>query len=212
MKFPASDDGFRSLIMDTSSVGSFPKGSVLYYPGANCNAVPIVLNGEVKVYVTSESGREVLLYTVSYMETCMLTNLSVLRDKPYPAYAVTSEDSEILLIPDSSAKLMFERFPQWREFVLDAFVKDGWYLASHMSEVISRRVDKRLAEYLIQRANSSGRVVATHEEIAKDLGTVREVVTRILKRFESQGVLRVGRGEIVIVDTSALREFLSSVT
>ncbi|WP_457601627.1 Crp/Fnr family transcriptional regulator [Hydrogenivirga sp.] len=207
--FPDSSEEFKSLLLQNGSLASFKKGSVLYYPGETCGAVPIVLSGQVKVYITSEEGREVLLYTVSRGETCMLTNLSVLKDKPYPAYALASVDSSIFLIPDRVAKNLFERFSPWREFVLDAFVKDGWSLAFHMSEVISRRVDKRLAEYLLRLSHPSGVLRVTHEEVARDLGTVREVVTRILKKFETQGFIVVGRKEIRVVDREGLKNFVS---
>jgi len=201
----------RKAVFERGSVKPFKEGSIIYYPGAVCDYVPLVLSGEIKVYLTTENGREILLYKVTDGETCMLTNLSVLRDKPYPAYAVAFRESRVLLIPSERAKELFNSYPEWREFVLDMFVKDGWLLASRMSEVISRRVDKRLAEYILENVGNKGVIFVTHEDIAKDLGTVREVVSRILKRFESQGALKVSRGRIEIVDIQKLKH-LSSVT
>ena len=202
----------RTLLAKYGRVRTFEKGSMIYYPGAVCDYVPVILSGEIKVYLVSDTGREILLYSVREKETCMLTNLSVLKEKPYPAYAVSSKISSILLVEANTARQLFESYQAWRDFVLDMFVKDGWLLASRMSDVISRRVDKRLAELLLRRLEEGNVIKTTHEEIAKDLGTAREVVTRILKRFESQGMLSVGRGKIVILDTEALRNFLSSVT
>jgi CRP/FNR family transcriptional regulator len=196
--FPYAEKSFKEDLISFSQPVSLKKGTMVGYPGAVCELVPIVLEGSVKVYFIAEKGREIFLYRIGRGETCILTNLSVLKKTPYPVYAVCEEDVLGYVIPAEKANYLFEKYSYWRNFVLDMVVKNVYGLFLVLNELISKRVDRRLVEYI--KNNAKGNVIkATHEEIAKDIGTAREVVSRLLKELEREGYLEITRGEIRVL-------------
>jgi len=196
--FPYADNGFKEDLIRYAQFVGLKKGTMVGHPGAVCEAVPIILDGSLKVYFTAENGREIFLYRVDRGETCILTNLAVLKKTYYPAYAVCEEDVLGYVIPADRAVYLFEKYSYWRNFVIDMIVKNVYGLFLVLNELISKRVDQRLLDYLKTFAKN-GVVKATHEEIARDIGTAREVVSRLLKELEREGYVEIGRGEVRIV-------------
>ncbi|MGB9874367.1 MAG: Crp/Fnr family transcriptional regulator, partial [Hydrogenobacter sp.] len=156
-----------------------------------------------------ESGREVLLYRVVRGETCIFTNISILKNIPYPAYAVAEVDTTGLLLDVHAVRDFFDKYPYWRNFVIEMIAKNLYELFVMLNELLSKRVDKRLIKYLYEKS-LNGRVLRlTHEDIAKDIGTVREVVSRLLKDLERSGTVELRRGEIIVRDVERLKRELS---
>ncbi|WP_448587302.1 Crp/Fnr family transcriptional regulator [Thermocrinis sp.] len=196
--FPYAENGFKEDLVKCSQFVSLKKGTFVWHPGAVCEAVPIILEGSVKVYFSAENGREIFLYRIERGETCVLTNLAVLRKTYYPAYAVCEEDVLGYVILADRAVYLFDKYSYWRNFVIYMMVKNVYGLFLVLNELISKRVDQRLTDYLRTMAKD-GLIRATHEEIARDIGTAREVVSRLLKELEREGYLEVRRGKIRIV-------------
>ena len=114
-----------------------------------------------------------------------------------------------LVMDARTVREFFDRYPQWRNFVLEMIAKNLYGLLTMLNELLSKRVDKRLIRYLYEKSINSKVLRTTHEEIAKDIGTVREVISRLLKDLERDGVIELGRGEIRLKDMERLKRELS---
>ncbi len=196
--FPFAEESFKQDITNSSKVINIPAKTVILKPGSSLDFTPIVLNGIINVYITLENGREILLYKIENNQTCMLTNLSIIQKTPYPAWAKTLEDTQCLIIPTNKALEFLDKYKYWRNFVLEMIAQNTYSILTTINEIISKRIDKRLINYLYERSKKSSTINITHEEIAKDLGTSREVITRLLKAFEEEDLLELGRGKIII--------------
>ncbi len=183
------------------------KGDILLSEGEPCTSVPYLLEGKLKVYLILDSGREMTLYTVKPGQVCILGMLSAYTQQPYPAYTVAERKSKVLLIPDTVANELIVKSPAWRNRIFTSLSDTLLATLQVMNEVISKRVDERLAKYLLEREDQ-GCVNRTHEEIAKDIGTSRVVVSRILKDMERDGLIIIRRGSVILKDRERLRSFI----
>jgi cAMP-binding proteins - catabolite gene activator and regulatory subunit of cAMP-dependent protein kinases len=196
--FPFANKDFQDELKKFSTFVNLPKGTMVGYPGARCDFTPIVIEGYLKVYAMLNNGKEIFLYKIGPGETCMLTNLAIYKNRPYPAYAVCETDVIGFTIPSQVANAWFEKYSYWRNFVLDTVVKNAYEVFFVLNEIMSKPLEQRLREYLVENANNQMVVNCTHEDIAKDIGTAREVVSRLLKELEKQGLLELKRGKIHI--------------
>ena len=188
-------------LLAESDVRRVPTGGVLFDAGQPCRGFPLVLEGSVRVAKSSESGREILLYRVEPGQGCILSGGCLLGHSDYSARGVAEEDVTVLLVPPALFQsLMIESEP-FRRFV---FAMYGERLAEVMElvdEVAFRRLDQRLAQLLVQR----GPVIeATHQKLADELGSVREIVSRLLRSFESRGWVALERERVTVRDARAL--------
>lgn len=204
--FPYAEASFKQLLTQKSQVVSVKRGDILLYPGDMCGICPIVVSGGLKVYLSLENGREILLYTIDKGEACMFVTVSLLKNMPYPAFAEADKDSLLLVVDDKTFRELFDRYTYWREFFLNMIAKNIYQTFLMLNEVISKRVDKRLLRYLYEIGKDKRLVEETHEEIARKIGTAREVVTRILKRLEVEGLVEISRGQIRIKNFDALKK------
>ncbi|SNZ13340.1 Crp/Fnr family transcriptional regulator [Hydrogenobacter hydrogenophilus] len=207
--FPFAPEDFKKELSTRSQKVHVPANTIVGSPGSLCQASPIVLEGSLKVYLLLESGREIFLYRITAGETCMFTNISILKNIPYPAYAVAEVDTTGLLLDVRAVRDLFEKYSYWRNFVLEMIAKNFYELFVMLNELLSKRVDKRLIKYLYEKSLKSKILRLTHEDIAKDIGTVREVVSRLLKDLEKDEIIQLGRGEIIIKDVERLKKELS---
>lgn len=182
-------------LLEQAQRQSFPAGMHLYWEGDSCSGIAFLLTGTIRVYRCSESGREITLYEIGSGETCILNASCILGEKPYPANAVTLTDGEFVLIPADSFRQMLGQHEALRNMVFSLLSERLGDIMELVNEVAFRRMDERLMEYLIEKSGN-GQLLATHQKIASDLGTSREVVSRILKEFERQGKLQMTRSEI----------------
>lgn len=182
-----------------------PAGTPAFMPGEPCQHVAFVLGGSIRVFKSSETGRELTLYHVTRGDSCILMWSSVLADAPYPAQAVVAADADVLLVPAEAFRSWMERYGAVRQFVYDTLVKRLADVLLLVDEIVFRQVDQRLASALLERADpASGDLHVTHEGLALELGTAREVVSRILKSFEQEGLVRLGRRRITVTDRGGL--------
>lgn len=166
----------------------------------------VVLSGCLRVFTSGENGREITLYHVSAGECCMINVLSLLGGTGCPATAVVEEDAEAIVVPGNVFRSWMDRRADIRTYVFGLMATRVASMMSLVEEIAFQRLDCRLAAYLLRRTASGSEVVATHDTIAAELGTAREVVSRLLKSFERQGVVQLARGSIKVASPEFLRE------
>ena len=199
--FPGFAEGPQDLadeIVKISSIARFNKGSFLYSEGDACDGIGFFLKGEVRVYKLSESGREITLYEIYPGETCILNASCILAGSGYPAIAQAVTDGEVLLVPATAFKIMIERYSLMRNFIFGLFSERLSVIMELIEEVAFGRMDERLDDYLIERSED-GVLAMTHQAIANDLGTSREVVSRLLKDLEGRGKASLSRNRIELL-------------
>jgi CRP/FNR family transcriptional regulator len=178
-------------------------GGRVFAPGQACSVFLVVTAGSVRVSTAMESGRELVLYRVGPGETCVLTTACLMSSSDYDAEGIAETDVEALAIP----KPVFEKFladsPAFRRFVFSSYGGRLRDLIGLVHEVSQRHVDRRLARFLGERGTE--RLAMTHREIAAELGTAREVVSRLLKQFEAEGLVRLDRRQIMVADPGGLQ-------
>jgi CRP/FNR family transcriptional regulator len=180
---------------------------VLAREGRECAYLPLVLQGSLRVYKTSESGKELTLYRIVEGESCVLTATCILNQRSFPAVAEAEREVELLLVPARLVVRLVDEDGAWRRFVFGLYARRLEIMLTLVEEVAFRRVDSRLASYLIDRGRETGAYVEkTHVQIASDLGTSREVVTRILGDFELHGLIVTRRGRIEVIQPGELQK------
>ena len=182
-----------------------PAGTVLFSENSPCQGFPLVLAGEIKVSRSSGDGRALELYRVVAGELCLVSSACLFRSQPLSAHGVTTKASSLILVPPDIFQRWIEA-PHFRNEVLGLFAERMADLTSLVDAVAFHKLDRRLAGALL----GHGRQLAiTHQALADELGTVREIVTRLLRRFEREGWVVLGREQIQIVNGAALRELAS---
>lgn len=180
-----------------------PAGGVPFRKGDACKNFILVLNGCVRVQLSSEGGREVTLYRVKPGDTCALTTSCLVGKEDYPAEAIVEEDVTALMIPDSEFRQALLDSETFRLFVFRGFSGRLCAIVSRMESVTLKTIDERLVAQLLQ-GDSDLLSNVTHQVLATEIGTAREVVSRKLRRFESDGLIRLSRGRIEILDREKL--------
>jgi len=184
-----------------------PAGAELFSENAPCRGFPLVLEGEVKVSRHSGDGRSLELYRVVPGELCLVSSACLFRSQPLSASGVTTRPSSLLLIPPTLFNQWLET-PAFRNEVLGLFAERMADLTGLIDAVAFRKLDQRLAAALLGRGQD---LAITHQQLADELGTVREIVTRLLRRFEREGWVRLGRERIHIADSAALRRVAAAL-
>ncbi len=185
------------LLEDGARLVHLKAGQSVFQPGQACSAFLVVKSGSVRVSTVTETGRELLLYRVGEDETCVLTTACLLSSADYDAEGVTEADTDALAIPKPLFEALLESSAGFRRFVFSSYGERLRDLIALVQEVSHRHLDRRLARYLLEKARD-GAISATHQEIATELGTAREVVSRLLKQFETDGIVALERRLIVV--------------
>jgi CRP/FNR family transcriptional regulator len=181
-----------------------PAGTTVFGPGDICDGLPLVLKGEVRVQMACASGNEIVLYRIKSGDICALSLSCLISNTRHRAEAVVDEDTEVLVLPLANVELLMDEAPEFRRIVLQSYGQRLQSLMMVIEEVAFQRVDQRLAERLIERQRG-GLVSATHHDLAVELGTAREVVSRLLKAFEHKGLVKLARGQVELVDQLGLQ-------
>jgi len=176
---------------------SFTIDTHLYWEGDSCPAIAFLLSGTIRVYKCGESGREITLYEIGAGETCILNASCILGNNSYPANAVTTRAGEMLLVPAHEFRRLLGSHEMMLAFVFSLLSERLTEVMELVNEVAFGRMDERLLDYLIEKSADCV-LGATHQKIANDLGTSREVVSRLLKELERQGKVSLARNEITI--------------
>lgn len=201
-----SADDIICQLFDTSDVVSLPENSTVFHQGDSCSNYLIVLEGKVKVFTRAENGREILLYRLFNGDSCVLTTSCLFGNKNYPAEGKTETATTALAIPASRFNEALQQSITFREMVFSAFSSHLSDLITLVEEVAFGKIDARLAKHLLSQCDDNGTLASTHQNIATELGSAREVISRQLKELESKGLIIISRGNIKIIDTTALQE------
>ena len=160
----------------------------------------------MRVFKLGEGGQEITLYHVGAGEACPLNVSCILSDRPVPAMACVEEDVEAIVVPAATFRAWIAEYEPMRRFVFQMFSSRLTEVMSLVEEVAFRRMDQRLARRLADLLTEEGSVEVTHADIAADLGTAREVVSRLLKEFERLGAISLSRGKILLRNESILND------
>jgi len=194
-----ADEAILDRLLEKAQVVKLGHDRFVFHAGDLCQAFLILLSGEVRVQLTSANGREVTLYRIGPGGSCILTTSCLLSNEHYPAEAIAESDVEALAIPVSSFQSALESSQWFRRFVFDGFSTRLTSVIQKIEQIAFTGIDVRLAGVLLELDRKQVEKI-THQDIAVELGTAREVVSRHLKRFESEGWVRLGRGQVSIVD------------
>lgn len=190
----------------SSSVVTLPAGSRIYGPGQAPENYLLLLDGSVRVQQVSEGGREIVLYRVSAGESCALTTACLMGYEDYLAEAVAETDVRAVAIPRATFDDLIARSPEFRRFVFTAFSRRVTDLFHVIEEIAFSRMDIRLAHKLLELSHGSDQVSTTQQQLASELGTAREVISRVLTELHRRGWLTATRGHITISNRAALEK------
>lgn len=200
----ASDDVIKELELH-ASYQRIKKGVHIYLEGDQCGSIALLLSGSARVYKVGENGREITLYRFGSGESCILTVSCILNDGMFPALAHIEEDAEAILISAEVFKNWIDEFSSWRNFVYGILAQRLEEIILTVEEVAFHRMDSRITDFILSKMDIWGDSISiTHQEIAAELGSAREVVSRILKDFEHRGLIRQKRGLLNIIDRNGL--------
>lgn len=197
-----TDKSWRDAVSKAQLV-SLPAGITLFHEGDVCQNYLLVLEGSVRVQKLSESGKEIVLYRVESGQSCVLTTSCLLAHDRYHAEAITETEVSAVAIPHSAFHQALGS-AAFREFVFASYGERVSSLVMLIDAIAFGRMDARLAHALFELADGNGIACATHQELARELGTAREVVSRLLKEFERHGWVALQRGRIELLDRQAL--------
>lgn len=200
------DPVFRAEFESLAQRVTMEAGQFIFMEADQCTGLPVVVDGTARVYKMSESGRELTLYRIEGGDSCILTASCLASGRRFPAFAVAETDLEAWFVPASVYRSWLDKYPRWRQYVFDLIASRIGSVIELVEEIAFRGMDARLAGYLVEEADrGTEKVVArTHEGIATDLGTSREVVSRLLKEFEKLGMVELTRGAVRITELNKL--------
>jgi CRP/FNR family transcriptional regulator len=196
---------FVRQFFSAAKIVQLPANQSICQQGMLCSHLALVIEGTARVFKIGENGREITLYRIGPGESCILTASCIMSKKPFPAFAVSELPIQALIISTSDVIHWSNQEQAWRDYLFQLISDRLSDVISVVEEVAFRRVDRRLAGYLLQHTDETSNLMqATHQSIASDLGTSREVVSRILKDFEQQGLISITRGAITLEDRQRL--------
>jgi CRP/FNR family transcriptional regulator, anaerobic regulatory protein len=188
------------------SLARLPVAATVFEEGDVCRAFAILAQGQVRVFKIGETGREITLYRFARGESCILTASCILSDRQFPAIATVEEPAEAFVVPYAVFQQWVDRFPPWRDYVFQLLARRLATVLAIIDEVAFRRMDVRIAEFLLRHTPPDTDVLTlTHQQVATELGTSREVVSRILADFAAGGMVQMARGSITMLDRSGLK-------
>jgi CRP/FNR family transcriptional regulator len=201
----ATDSLFQTLLKEEvatyGQLKKFPAGSVIQQEDSYIKAIPLVLNGSLKVMRTDINGHEILLYYITPGESCIMSFLGGIHNETSKVKAIVEEDAEILFIPVEKASEWVKKFPEWADFIFRLYHKRFEELLTAVNAIAFQKLDSRLLQLLKQKAElyRSKEIKITHQQLADELGTAREAVSRVMKQMENEGLVNLSRNKITLL-------------
>ena len=206
-----ADAAMQREFRDHAFLTTIPAGRDVFVEGTRVDAIPLLISGGVRVYQIGETGREVTLYRFGPGESCVLTANAILSQQSFPAIATTEQPSEAVMIPAGVFREWVRRYDLWRDFYFELVSQRLASVMAIVDEVAFRRLDARVASFLLSAGQPGTPIRLAHHEIAAELGSSREVVSRILEDLAARGLIRSARRQIEILDLAGLQA-LAGVT
>lgn len=195
----------RARLSAGARVLDVPEGAQVFGPGDEADNLLLLVSGLVRVEHLSEGGRQIVLYRIHAGESCVMTTACLMAHEAYSATGTAEKPSLAVAVPRTLFDAMVATSEPFRAFVFGAYAQRITDLFRLIEEVAFRRIDIRLAQRLLDLAGCRGTLRVTHAQLATELGTVREVVSRQLTEFRRRGLIAAGRGEIALTDREGLR-------
>ena len=206
------DPSQRTLLEQAAQERHFRRGETLHGGTENCAGLMLVLRGQLRVYTISDEGKELTLYRLLPRDMCLFSASCIMQSIQFDIMVMAEQDTDVLQIPADTYKYLMETSAAvanyTNELMATRFSDVMWLL----DQLLNKKLDTRLAAFLLEECLLEGEtdtLSLTHEQIANHLGSVREVVTRMLKYFQNEGLVQLRRGSIRILDPVRLRELAS---
>jgi CRP/FNR family transcriptional regulator len=199
-----ADAGLIREFQQAATFARIPAGQDVFLEGDRVDGIALLISGVVRVYKIGGTGREITLYRFGLGQSCILSANAILNQNTFPAIATVEQDAEAVIIPSATFRDWVRRYDLWRDFVFDLLSQRLSTLMTIVDEVVFLRMDARLASFLRTRSQVQNPMRITHQEIASELGTSREVISRLLEDLSARGLVRSTRGEIEVLDEAGL--------
>lgn len=188
-------------LYDFSIVKNYSAGEIILNENSNIRSIPVVTKGSIRVLRTEEDGREILLYYIRAGESCVMSFLGGIQGETSKVKAEVEEDAEILFVPTEKVTSLIKTNPEWLDYIFKLYHKRFEELLDMVNEVTFKKIDERLMNLLHKKSELGETKIihATHEQLANELGTARVVVSRVLKQFEEDKKLKLGRNKIELM-------------
>lgn len=200
----------KKKISESVSYQKVRKGTVLHSGSSDCTGLLLVCTGQLRAYILSEEGREITIYRLFDRDICLLSASCMMQGLRFEVTVEAKQDTQLWVVPAEIYKQIMEESVAvanyTNEIMADRFSEVMWLV----EQILWKSVDKRLAEFLMEESRLTGSTVLkiTHEAIANHMGTAREVVTRMLRYFQSEGMVKLSRGKIEIIDDKKLQKYV----
>lgn len=196
----------QEKLKKSAVVRRFQRGETFHRGSETCSGLYIVMSGQVRVYLLSESGREITLYRLFERDLCLFSASCIMSDVQFDVYVQAEKDTEAILIPTAVYEWLMDHsihVARYTNSLMASRFSDVMWL---LEQILFKSFDSRLSAFLMEQSviEQSADLYLTHEEIARHLGTAREVVTRMLNYFQSEGLVSLARGVIHLKDTDRL--------
>lgn len=201
--FPAIyDEGLIDEIIERSELMEFNEGDILIDYGDPISHIPLVIDGSVKVSREGEEGKEIFLYYLMAGDTCATSFSCCMIQKRSEIIAISEENSKVLMIPMELANEWISKYKSWREFVFTMYDDRMFSMIDTIDRLAFSNLDQQVLEYLEQKYFATGKDVidTTHQQIAVDLNVSREAISRLLKKLENSGKVKLGRNKIQLIE------------
>jgi CRP/FNR family transcriptional regulator len=195
--FPMFDIALANYIHENAESRNFEPGEVLMKPGQFFKYAMLIVNGKVKLYREGEDGEEFFMYFLESGNACALSMLCMARNQSSTVMAMAVEKTEVVMIPIQYMDVLMKEFTSWYHFVIETYRSRFEELLVVVDQIAFKNMDQRLEWYLTQQANSLGNnLMLTHQQIANEINSSREVVSRLLKKMEKNGLVSMERNII----------------
>lgn len=198
----------QAQLLSAAVLKKAPKGTLLHSGSADCVGLFVIKSGQLRAFILSDEGRELTLYRLFERDVCLFSASCMLQNVQFDIIIEAEKDSELWIIPPDVYKKLMERSVEISNFTNDLMASRFSEVMWLIEQVMWKSFDKRLAAFLLEESalNGDSTLHITHEKIASHMGTAREVVTRMLHYFQSEGMVALSRGTIRLTDLKRLRE------
>lgn len=205
----ALEPDLRAELEARSQVVEVPAETTVFGPGAAADNLLLMIQGTVRVQQVSDTGREIVLYRVEAGESCVMSTACLIAHEDYVAEGITETACKAVMIPRRVFDDLSAQSEPFRRFVFASYAQRIADLFGVIEALAFQRVDIRLAQRLLRLADGAGMLKATHQKLATELGTAREVVSRQLQEFQRRGWIELGRGVVVVKDSDGLKSLVA---
>jgi CRP/FNR family transcriptional regulator len=206
--FKTLGEADHRLIASTGSKSVFPQGEIILNKGRECSGFVVVKRGQLRAYLELEDGKEITLYRLLSRDVCILTASCVLKNISFEVTLEVEKPSEVYFIPAPVWAKLADENAAVKEFSMELVSERFSEVMWVMEQMVSKNMGQRIAEFLLEQSVLEGSQVLsmTHDTIAKNIGTAREVISRTLKYLENDGILRLSRGQVQLIDMNRIKE------